>query len=148
MNWKRFLLAFVAVFVASNLLGYLIHERILALDYLSVSQLWRVPEQQRGYVPFIWLANGFYALAFVAIYAKGMEDKPWPQQGLRFGIWAWLLSQVPGFTISYAVQPLPPNLTLKQIGYSLIASGLLGMLAAALYRDKGARTLRSTAATS
>jgi hypothetical protein len=73
VNWKKLLLTFMAVFVVLTVLGYVIHAVLLASDYQSVSHLFR----RQPFMPFLLLGNASFSLAFVWIYAMGVEAKPW-----------------------------------------------------------------------
>ena len=132
MNWKKFFLTFVVVFLVLTALGYIIHAVLLASDYQSVSQLYR----RQPLMPFLLLGNASFSLAFVWIYAMGVEAKPWAGQGLRFGIAVWLLWAVPIFLIQYAGQPFPGSMIGKEIGLELLDMLILGLLTAALYRKQ------------
>ena len=83
------------------------------------------------------LAHVVLAGAFVWIYARGMEAKPWLGQGLRFGLAVALLTCVPYYLIYYSVQPLPGMLVVKQIVFDTIATMILGVAAAFVYRGQG-----------
>jgi hypothetical protein len=73
--------------------------------------------------------------AFVWIYARGVEAKPWLAQGLRFGIAVALLI-APLYLIYFVVQPMPLNVAIKQIVFDGLLTILLGTIVAWLYRDK------------
>lgn len=130
MNLKKFLLTVAAVFLTATLLGYVIHVVILGADYGSVGHLYR----DQPLFPFLLLGNLGFALGFAWLYAKGVEEKPWAGQGLRFGFAVWVLWAVPFFLIQYSGQPLPRSLVLKQIGLEFFDMLILGLIAAAVYR--------------
>ena len=132
MNWKRFFLTFVVVFLVLTALGYIIHAVLLASDYQSVSQLYR----RQPLMPFLLLGNASFSLAFVWIYAMGVSAKPWVGQGVRFGLAVWLLWAVPIFLIQYAGQPFPGSMIGKEIGLELLDMLILGLITAALYRKQ------------
>lgn len=92
------------------------------------------PQDAQAHFPFMVLAFVAFVVAFVWLYAKGVEDKPWLGQGLRFGLAIWLIGAVSVFLTYYAVQPLPGSLVVKQIGFELVDFLLLGIVVAALYR--------------
>jgi len=73
--------------------------------------------------------------AFVWIYARGVEPRPWLAQGARYGIAIALLAVVPGYLIYYVVQPLPDSLVIKQILFDGALLVILGIIVAGLYRD-------------
>ncbi len=72
--------------------------------------------------------------AFVWIYARGRENKPWLGQGLRYGLAIALLAFVPIRTIYYVVQPIPGDMVVMQIVLDGIVVLVLGVIVAYLYR--------------
>ncbi len=106
-------------------------------DYLAIPSIMRTPEDSQPYFPLMLLAHVFIALTFVAIYQRGVEyHKPWAGQGLRFGLLVAFLTVVPTYMIYYVVQPMPPLLVAKQIGFDLVRTALLGLLVGWMYRAK------------
>jgi hypothetical protein len=75
--------------------------------------------------------------AFTWIYARGVENKPWLGQGLRFGLAISLLMTAPIYLIYYCVQPLPESLVIRQIAYDTILLLVVGAVLAFLYRGQG-----------
>jgi hypothetical protein len=75
--------------------------------------------------------------AFVWIYARGVEAKPWLAQGVRFGIAVALLTIVPSYLIYFVVQPMPASVVIKQIVFDGILLVILGIIVAWLYRGVG-----------
>jgi hypothetical protein len=132
MNMKKLVLTIIVVFVVANLTGFFIHAIWMRADYMQVANLYR-PEGQEKMV-FICLAYLSFAIGSVLVYARGVENKPWLGQGVRFGILMWLVLAVPSFFIAYAVQPIPTILMAKQVVYEGLDKILLGIITAALYR--------------
>ncbi len=132
MNVKKLVLTIIVIFVVANLTGFFIHAILLAPDYMAVKEHYR-PEGQEKMI-FICLAYLAFAIGSVVVYAKGVENKPWLGQGLRFGILMWLVLAVPSFLIAYAVQPVPTMLMVKQVLFEGVDKLLLGAITAALYR--------------
>lgn len=132
MNLKRFVIAIVVIYILAFLAGFLIHGQILIGEYAQFPAVYR-PDTE---VSLLWINIGYLAFAIGAvwIYAKGVEDRPWLGQGLRFGLALWLVLAVPSFTISYAVHPISLSLTSKAIGLELINKLILGVVMAAIYR--------------
>lgn len=135
MNRKRFLAAWAVVFVLVFFLGFLIHVVLLGGQYEGPDGMMRPEEEAKSYLPFIVLANLIFAFAFVYIYARGKEMRPWLGQGLRFGLLVWLIWAVPLFLIDYATMPVPAGLIGMQIGLELIDMLILGLAAAGIYRE-------------
>lgn len=134
MNWKRFLLAVLVVLILDNIAGFVIHGTLLQADYAQYPNLLRTQEDAANH--FQWMLLNFlvFSVAFVWIYAQGVEDKPWVGQGLRFGVAVWLLTSVASFLTYYAVQPWGGEVVVKQILYELPRALVLGLAAAAIYR--------------
>ena len=80
------------------------------------------------------LAHIFLAGAFVWIYARGVEAKPWLGQGLRFGVAVIFLTTLPLYLIYYVVQPMPGATVVKQIVCDGILVLILGAIVAFMYR--------------
>lgn len=134
MNWKKYAIAVVVVFVVTLTAGFTIHATLLAADYKNLGPVMRSEEDSAAYFPFMLLGQFLFSVAIVWIYAQGVEAKPWLGQGVRFGLAVWLARSVSGYLIYYAVQPLPENLVIKQIAFQLIADLVLGVAIAAIYR--------------
>jgi hypothetical protein len=134
---KRFIMAWIIVFVAWMAGSFLVHGVLLGADYASLPNLFR-PEAEAGRLfPLMLLAHVMLAGALVWIYARGVEDTPWVGQGVRFGLAVALLTIVPTYLIYYVVQPMPGAMVVKQIVYDGILLVLLGLLVAYLYRSSG-----------
>ncbi|MDQ2922221.1 MAG: hypothetical protein M3R52_11510 [Acidobacteriota bacterium] len=132
MNMKKFVLTVIVVFVVANLAGFLIHAYLLEPDYMAVASHYRQHGQEK--LLFINLGYLAFAIGSVWVYAKGVENKPWLGQGIRFGIAMWLVLAIPSFFIAYAVQPVPMSLMVKQVFFEGLDKILLGIVTAALYR--------------
>jgi hypothetical protein len=132
---KRFLTAWLAIFIAWMVGSFVVHGTLLHDDYLALPTLFR-PEAEAGpYFPLMLLAHVIMAGAFVWIYARGIEDAPWTGQGVRYGLAVVLLAVVPTYMIYYVVQPMPGQTAVKQTVFDGILVTALGLLVAFLYRD-------------
>ena len=79
-----------------------------------LGEIMRTEEDSSALMHLLILAHVVMAGAFVWIYQRGNEDKPWLAQGLRFGIAIALLAPVPTYTIYYVVQQMPGTLAVQQ----------------------------------
>lgn len=132
---RKFLIAWAVVFVAWMAGSFVVHGAMLGGAYAELPALYRTETETQSYMYLMLIAHIIMAGAFVWIYQRGAEAKPWLMQGVRYGIAIALLAPVPMYTIYYVVQPLPPQLVVGQIiGDSLLVI-VLGMLVAFLYRD-------------
>ena len=76
-----------------------VHGAWLSDIYATMPNIMRTETDSQALFHFMLLAHIVMAGAFVWIYQRGTEDKPWAQQGLRFGVAIALLAPVPMFTI-------------------------------------------------
>jgi hypothetical protein len=136
---KKLLLTWVAVFVVWFLGSYLIHGVLLSHDYGLMQGLFRPMDEQQKYFSALLLGQVIFAGAFVWIYARGVEAKPWLPQGVRYGIAVTLLAIVPTYLIYFAVQPVPESVMLKQIIFDGILAVIVAIIAAWMYRSEPAR---------
>ena len=135
---KKFLVAWLILFVAWMAGSFVVHGVLLGADYAKLAHLFRTEADSQAYFPFMLLAHVLLAGALVRIYARGVEAKPWVGQGLRFGVTVAFLTVVPTYLIYYAVQPMTGALVAKQIVFDAALTVLLGLLAAFLYRQRAA----------
>ena len=131
---RKFLIAWAVVFIGWMAGSFVVHGTLLHDDYAGLPNLFRSEAESQHYFPLMLLAHVLLAGAFVWIYSRGVEDRPWPSQGVRFGAAVALLTAVPMYLIYYAVQPMPRPLVVKQIVFDGILILLLGLLVAWLYR--------------
>ncbi len=134
---KKLITAWIVIFVAWLMGSFVIHGVLLRPDYMQLTGLFRSDGDQQKYFHFMILAHVILSGAFVWIYARGAEAKPWMAQGLRFGIAVALLTSVPTYMIYFVVQPMPGNVVIKQIIFDSALMIILGTIAAWLYRDAG-----------
>jgi hypothetical protein len=131
---KKFLIAWVVIFVVWMLGSFVVHGLLLHDDYMQLTSLFRPEADTQQYFPWMILAHVILSGAFVWIYAQGIQDKPWLAQGVRFGIAVALLTIVPTYMIYYVVQPMPGMVVVKQMIFDGILLVILGIVVAALYR--------------
>lgn len=118
---KKFLISWLVVFVVWMAGSFFVHGAWLNADYAGLPNLMRTEEASAELIHFMLLAHVLMAGAFVWIYQRGNEDKPWLPQGLRFGIAVAIFAPIPTYMIYYVVQPTPGMLAVKQA----IGDGLL-----------------------
>jgi hypothetical protein len=131
---KRFFVAWLVVFIVWMAGSFVVHGTLLHADYRSVPNLFRSEAEAQQYFPLMLLAHVILAGAFVWIYSRGVEDTPWPGQGIRFGLAVALLTIVPTYIIYHVVQPMPGRIAVKQIAFDGILLLALGLLVAFLNR--------------
>jgi len=131
---KKFLISWLVVFVASMAGGFVVHVVLLGAGYAELPNLFRSDAESQQYFHLMLLAHIIMAGALVWIYQRGQENKPWLQQGARFGIAVALLGPVPLYIIYYVVQPMPGSHVVQQMVYDGALMVLLGILTAFMNR--------------
>jgi hypothetical protein len=137
---KKFFIAWGAIFIVWMAGSFVVHGLLLHHDYAKLAGLFRPDAQAQQFFPLMLLAHVSLAAAFVWIYARGAEAKPWLLQGIRFGVAVALLTVVPTYLIYYVVQPMPAVLVIKQILLNSILIVILALIAAYLHRPPAAPT--------
>ena len=132
---KKFLVAWLLLSVLYLVGGMLVHGVILGDDYMATG-LMRPEAEAQQLMHLMVLAHVLMAGAFTWIYVRGVENKPWLGQGLRYGLAVAVLF-VPIYLIYYVVQPTPGLLAAKQIVLDMILTLVLGAVVAFLYRGQG-----------
>ena len=133
---KKFLIAWVVLFVAWFLGSFVVHGVLLRSDYMQLTNLFRAESDQQQFFPLMLVAHVILSGAFVWIYARGVEARPWLAQGVRYGVAVALLTIVPTYLIYYAVQPMPGDVVIKQIVFDGVLTVILGTIVAWLYRSR------------
>ena len=131
---KKFLISWAVVFVAWFAGSFVVHGVLLRAGYAALPDLFRSEADSQQYFYLMLLAHIMMAGAFVWIYQRGQESKPWLQQGVRFGIAIALLAPIPMYTIYYVVQPMPGSHVVQQIIYDGALVVLLGIITAFINR--------------
>jgi hypothetical protein len=139
---KKFIIAWIVLFIAWFMGSFVVHGVLLSSDYMQLTDLFRTEADQQKHFPLMILAHLILSGAFVWIYARGAEAKPWLAQGVRFGVAVALLTIVPTYMIYFVVQPMPGALVIKQIVFDGVLMIILGTIVAWLYRNAATR-LRS-----
>ena len=132
---RKFLVAWLVVFVLYMAGGMVVHGMLLADEYTATG-LMRPEAESQELMHLMILAHVMMAGAFTWIYARGVENKPWLGQGLRFGLAVAVLF-TPIYIIYYVVQPTPGVLAVRQVAYDTILTLILGAAVAFLYRGQG-----------
>lgn len=135
---KKFLVTWIVAFVVWMIGSFIVHGTWLSDTYAAMTDIMRPLAEQAGLFHLTLLAHVLMAGAFVWIYQRGIEDKPWIPQGVRFGIAIALLAAIPTYTIYYVVQKTPGMLAVQQsIGDTLILI-FVGLATAFMSREPAA----------
>jgi hypothetical protein len=74
---RRFLVAWLIVFIAWMAGSFVVHGTLLHDDYARLPNLFRTEAEAQQHFPLMILAHVILAGAFVWIYSRGVESTPW-----------------------------------------------------------------------
>jgi len=130
---KKLWIGFVVVFVAMEVLMFLIHFVILGSTYQELQSVWRPDMESLMWVYHVLALIG--AFFFTFIFSKGYEGKG-VIEGVRYGLYIgiWMSS---GMAYgSYAMIDIPYSLALQWFIYGVIAYVIYGVVLAMVYGMK------------
>jgi len=133
---KRFLITWLSIFVLWMIGSFVVHGSLLHADYAALPNLFRPEADAQRLLPLMILAHVILSGAFVWIYSRGVEAKPWLMQGVRYGVAIALLTIVPTYIIYYVVQPMPGATVVRQIVFDGLLLVALGIAVAFAYRNR------------
>ncbi len=81
---KKFLISWVVIFIVWMAGSFVVHGVLLDADYSGLPNLMRSEAEAQSYFHWMVLAHILMAGAFVWIYARGNEDKPWVGSSREF----------------------------------------------------------------
>ncbi len=132
---KQFIISALVMFLATLVVGFVVHASLLGPDYAALPNLYRSEEDSANYFQYMLLAHVLMGIGLTWVYRMGRDDSAWIGQGLRFGAALIVLITIPVYMIFYAVQPMPAILAVKQILFESVGMLLIGMLAAYVNRS-------------
>ena len=134
---KKVLTGAAVVWIAMVILGYLIHEVLLASTYMteSMQHLWRQPEEMKTWVIFV--SNLIVSYFLSLVFSKGYQGTG-IGEGVRFGLFMGLIIATPMAYATYATMPITYSLALQWFIYGIIEYVIYGVLLAAVYGKKAA----------
>lgn len=133
---KKFFISWAVVYVVWMAGSFVVHGVLLGDGYAALPNLFRPPEEANKYFHLMLIAHIVMAGAFVWIYQRGNEHKPWLAQGVKFGAAVALLAPIPTYTIYYVVQPMPGMHVVQQIVFETILLLIVGAVVAFLNKSE------------
>jgi hypothetical protein len=133
---SRFWIGWLVVFVLWMGGGYLIHDVMLHAEYAALPNLFRPEAEIREGMFHLAIAHLVMAGAFTWIYSRGVTDRPWVGQGLRFGLAIASLAVLPMYFILHVIQPWPSSLAHQAMLYDGLLVVVMALVLAAIYQRK------------
>lgn len=119
---KKLLVGWIAVFVAWEIIDFLVHGVLLQSAYASTPQLWRPQAEIR--MPTLYFTVAVSSFVFCAIYAWLVGAKS-TGAAVRYGLLFGLGAGVSMGYATYAVQPIPYTMAMTWF-FGSVVRGLVG----------------------
>jgi hypothetical protein len=132
---KKFLISWLVIFVVWMAGSVVVHGVLLQAEYAQLPNLFRPDTEAQNFMHLMLIAHVLLAGAFVWIYQRGREEKPWLAQGLRFGLAVAVMTVIPTYMIYYVVQPMPGMMAVKQAVFDSVLLLVLGAVTAFLNKS-------------
>jgi hypothetical protein len=132
-DWKKLLIAFVAVYVVGQIMGYLIHQVWLMETYASLASVWRPEAEMASKMWIMFVTAATWSFFFCYVFARGYEGKGLAE-GARYGAIIGLFFGISNAYDGYVIYPIPYSLALKWFLSGLAYCVVQGIVAAALYK--------------
>jgi hypothetical protein len=132
-DWKKLLIAFVAVYVVGQIMGYLIHQVWLMETYASLASVWRPEAEMASKMWIMFVTAATWSFFFCYVFARGYEGKGLAE-GARYGAIIGLFFGISNAYDGYVIYPIPYSLALKWFLSGLAYCVVQGLVAAALYK--------------
>ena len=137
MNWKRFALCALMVFVAQAVVAGTL--QVIVLDPLFEEQTFFRPEGREKLVPYFASRVLFVGL-FTYLFARACRRSGWVE-GLRYGIVIWLFYSIPMTVGFWSFITMPDGLAVAWIAVGLAEYVVSGVLLGVLYRTSGVKEM-------
>ncbi|MCX6143647.1 MAG: hypothetical protein NTZ35_10525 [Ignavibacteriales bacterium] len=127
---KKILFGSIAVFIAIDVLNFLIHGVMLSATYQSLSSLWRPDMMSKMWITHVNTAISAFFFTFV--FSKGYEGKG-VAEGVRYGFYIgfWLSALMAYGT--YMMIAIPYPLAVQWFIYGLIQYVVAGVVLALVF---------------
>src|SRR5436309_7776264 len=135
---KRFVVAFLAVYIFIFFWGWLLNGMLLKDIYAQTSTLWRSQREMMSLFHWIIIGEALVVFAFVSIYASGFAG-----DGVIAGIRLGILLEIAAIGMRmgvYAVQPFPGKLLIYASIGGLIEMIITGAIVGAIYKPGATQT--------
>lgn len=127
---KKLWIGFIVVFVAMEIMMYLIHGVLMESTYQATQSLWRPDMESLMWVYHVLAVIG--AFFFTLIFSKGYEGKG-VVEGLRYGLYIgiWMASGMAYGT--YSMINIPYSMALQWFIYGIVEFVIYGFLLAIVF---------------
>lgn len=137
MNVKRFWLSCGAVYIVAQVLGFLIHNLLLAGTYASLSEVWRPEAEMMSKMGLMFLTSAVWTVLFCYIFTRGYEGKG-AMEGIRYGLLVGIFFGIPFSYESWVIYPITLGLAHAWAISTIAVCMVYGLVVALIYRPQPA----------
>ena len=131
MNWKKFFIAFVVMFVFLFAFGFVWWGKLMHGAHMEVPVLWRTEAEFGNYFP--WLILGHVVMAFFLTMLYARHGGGSVGSGTCLGLLVGLVYAGNDF-ITYAVQPITTTILCGWIAGDILMFAIAGAILGAIYK--------------
>lgn len=137
MNWKRFWLVAILVYVALMITDIIVHGHILMGVYQAAdaSGAFRQAQDSNRFMWVYFVTGAVFSFFFSFFFVKGYESKGL-LEGIRFGIYVALFYYFTANFDAFVIYPIPYRLVWYRIIWGGVQMIILGIIAALVYKPK------------
>jgi hypothetical protein len=107
----------------------------MLIDWSSIAQTFRPWNEELRLFPVLIGADLLLSASIVWFYAHLKEPKPWPAQGLIYGLRVSLFVIVPMYARNFVAAPETVKMLVQQLVFLTLLMMLIGAVVGFLYRD-------------
>lgn len=135
MNNKTFWIGFVAIFVVMQVIGYAVHEVMMADTYAALAAIFRPREEMNSMMWMMMLSGVVLIFLFCYIFTKGYEGKG-VMEGARYGALMGVFLALVNID-QHVIYPLPANVAAIWFVSVVVSFTIAGAVFAAIYKPPG-----------
>lgn len=132
MSARKVVGAMVAAFLVLVATNWVVHGILLRSSYLAIVLTFRPFVVIRARMWIMLVGQALFAIAFVYVYIRGLERKPWLAQGARYGVVIWVMTVIPASLAEFVTMFIPHQLALHWILLGLAQLVITGIVVAAI----------------
>ncbi len=136
MKNKTLWIGFVAVLVVMQVIGYLLHEVMLADTYAALADVFRPKEQIDSMMWIMMLSGTVGIFLFCYIFTQGYEGKG-VIEGVRYGALMGVFLGLPTSVDAYVIYPITSELAVIWFVTTVVVLMIAGAIFAAIYKPAG-----------
>ncbi len=133
--FKKYLLAVIVVFVAIEIMDFLLHGLILGGIYKETADIWRKDMDKFMWVMYV--ATFLQTISFVYIYYKLINPKS-SFKGVWYGLTYGFAAGVGMGYATYVIFPIPYSLAVSWFAGAIVIYGIAGWLTGLIIKEKAA----------